>query len=152
MGSGTKSVLSSTHLEEGHSCTTAGSLNVFEEVRFILKRNSHVSEQGQILSRRREPTSSLTLVRRRTEAASLSAFSFKETAGGLGKDQALGHLLYDIVSKSLHLSGTVFHLQSGSGDSPALPTSHAARDKPLKGALLSCQAAPAPLHSTNAVC
>lgn len=48
------------------------------------------------------------------------------------------------MSKSLHLSGTVFHLQSGAGDSPALPTSHAARDKLLKGALLACKIAPRP--------
>lgn len=36
VGSGAKSALGSTHLEEGHSCATAGSLNVFEEVGFIL--------------------------------------------------------------------------------------------------------------------
>lgn len=44
MGSGAKATLGGTHLEEGHSCATAGSLNVFEEVRFVLKRDSHTGE------------------------------------------------------------------------------------------------------------
>lgn len=49
----------------------------------------------------------------------------KETAVHLREDQAPVHLLQDVLGKSLHLSGTVFHLQSGGGDPTAL-------NKPLK--------------------
>lgn len=38
----------------------------------------------------------------------------------LGKAQAPVHLLHDIPGKMLYLSGTVFHLPRGFGDSPSL--------------------------------
>lgn len=57
VGSGFKSTLGRTHLEDGHSCATAGSLDVFEEVGLILKRDSHTGEHCHILSGRNTVTS-----------------------------------------------------------------------------------------------
>lgn len=87
VGLGSKSLLSRTHLEEGHSCTAAGGLNVFEEVRFILeKKNSCLDEQGQWT----EPALHLILPRHHTEDASIRTFLFTETAVGLGKGPGSG--------------------------------------------------------------
>lgn len=68
-----------------------------------------------------------------------------------GRAQVPERLFHYILDRSLHLSGTVFHLWNGVSDSPALPTSQAAMNKLLKGGF--CFARHTwPLYSTKAKC